>query len=169
MASISTNIKGERVVYYTVVETAEMVRKALKAAFPRVKFSVTSKKYSGGSSISVGWTDGPNDESVKAITDQFEGATFDGMQDLKSYVMRKVNGHQVHYGGDYIFTNRHLSATYLRAVAERVARYYRKPVPDIHEDKGSTWIDRAGERISGLDSLGDIILQRARETAAPAA
>jgi Large polyvalent protein associated domain 29 len=64
-------------------ETAKLVRKALKTAFPGVKFSVRSSTYSGGASIRVGWTDGPTSKEVEAITGKFSGAGFDGMIDLK--------------------------------------------------------------------------------------
>ena len=39
--------------YLTCAETAKLVRKALKEAFPDVKFSVRSNVYSGGASLSV--------------------------------------------------------------------------------------------------------------------
>ena len=40
-----------KVEYLTCAETAKLVRSALKAAFPGVKFSVCSSTYSGGASI----------------------------------------------------------------------------------------------------------------------
>jgi len=83
-------------------ETAKAVRKALHAAFPTTTFSVRSKTYSGGSSINVHWIDGPVTARVKAITDPMEGASFDPMQDLKTY---RHNGS----GTDYIFPTRRIS------------------------------------------------------------
>ena len=68
--------------YLSCAETAKLVRKALKAAFPHVTFRVLSKTYSMGASIDVAWEDGPRAERVKAITDPFEGKSFDGMIDL---------------------------------------------------------------------------------------
>ena len=41
--------------YLSTVATADAMRKALKAAFPGVKFSVRSKVYAGGSSIDVSY------------------------------------------------------------------------------------------------------------------
>ncbi len=64
-------------------ETAKLVRAALKARFPRVKFSVTSKTYSMGASMNVTWTDGPTSKAVEAITTQYVGSDFDGSIDLK--------------------------------------------------------------------------------------
>jgi hypothetical protein len=64
-------------------EAAKMIRVALKRAFPGVKFSVRSDRYAGGSSVSIGWTDGPTDEAVTAVTRGFAGNRFDGMDDLQ--------------------------------------------------------------------------------------
>lgn len=69
--------------YISVVETAKMMRAALKGAFPGVKFSVRTSQYSGGASIRVGWTDGPTRKEVDEITGSFSGKRFDGMIDLE--------------------------------------------------------------------------------------
>jgi hypothetical protein len=71
--------------YLTVAETAKLVRAALKREFPGVKFSVRSSSYAGGAAIDVTWTDGPQDDAVKAVTGRYSGADFDGMIDLKTY------------------------------------------------------------------------------------
>jgi hypothetical protein len=54
--------------YFTCFETAKLVRQSLKEAFPGVKFAVRSSTYSGGASIDVSWTDGPNAVQVESIT-----------------------------------------------------------------------------------------------------
>ena len=95
--------------FVSVTDTAKLIRTALKKAHPGTKFSVRSSKYAGGASINVGWTDGPTEAQVKEITDHYEGATFDGMQDLKEYRSRMVDGVQIHYGADFIFENRTVS------------------------------------------------------------
>lgn len=69
--------------YLSCAETAKLVRKALKDAFPGVKFSVRSSVYSGGASIDVGWTDGPTSKEVEAVAKQYQGGDFDGMIDMK--------------------------------------------------------------------------------------
>lgn len=66
-------------------ETAKLVRQALKLAFPGVKFSVKSSVYTGGASIDVGWTDGPAEKRVEAVTNAYRGGDFDGMIDLQIY------------------------------------------------------------------------------------
>jgi len=71
--------------YLTCAETARLLRQALRAAFPDVRFRVRSKTYSGGASITVSWIDGPVPAAVERIARRFEGAEFDGMHDLKTY------------------------------------------------------------------------------------
>lgn len=124
--------------YLTVTETATLVRQALKRNFPDTKFSVRSKSYSGGASISIFWTDGERAKTVEAVVKGFEGADFDGMIDLKinneswllpdgtaclaespdtykgsitPYVSDAPhpNAELVSFGADYIFCNRHIS------------------------------------------------------------
>ena len=54
------------------VEKAKEIRKELKSKFKGVKFSVRTKKYSGGSSISISWVDFPTVEAVEEITSKYE-------------------------------------------------------------------------------------------------
>lgn len=68
--------------YIHTAEIAKMIRSALKAAFPSVKFSVRSHVYTGGSSIRVGWTDGPTAKMVGAVVNKFQGGRFDGSIDM---------------------------------------------------------------------------------------
>jgi hypothetical protein len=88
--------------YISQVETHKMMRKALKAAFPGVKFSVRADH----TSSRVEWQDGPSEHAVDEIVQQYRGATFDGMIDLESPVHHIVNGEKVNYGTKYVFTKR---------------------------------------------------------------
>ena len=125
--------------YISVTDTAKLVRAALKAAFPGVKFSVRSDSYSGGASIRVGWTDGPTEDAVEGTTGGYRGASFDGMQDLKTHHDTVLVGpggtvEVVHFGADFIFTDRKLSEAYLaelrphaEAILDGYAGTYGKP------------------------------------------
>ena len=70
--------------YLTVTETAALIRATLKKQFPVIKFSIRSKSHSGGASIDISWTDGARTKEVNSFVKGFEGASFDGMNDLKS-------------------------------------------------------------------------------------
>jgi hypothetical protein len=65
-----------------LVETAKLVRKHLAATFPGQKFTVRTSRFSMGSSIDVGWVDGPTASQVDAIIDAFAYGGFDGSIDL---------------------------------------------------------------------------------------
>jgi hypothetical protein len=99
----------------TCAETAKLVRAALKPAFPGQKFSVRSSTYAGGASISVRWIDGPTVADVDEVVKPFEGATFDGMVDLKEYkpatLLANEDGsyEQLSYGADWVQTSREYS------------------------------------------------------------
>jgi hypothetical protein len=99
--------------YLSCAETTQLVRRALLEVFPGTKFSVRSRVYSGGASIDVSWKDGPRRERVERLAKNYEGADFDGMQDLKTYhdtVLAGPNGARlVHFGADFVFCSRTLT------------------------------------------------------------
>jgi hypothetical protein len=66
-------------------ETAKLIRPILAKNFPGIKFSVRSSTYSMGASIDVSWDMGPATREVDKVIGGFEGSSFDGMNDLKSY------------------------------------------------------------------------------------
>lgn len=135
----------EETKYLSVVETAKLIRVALKKYFPTQKFSIRSQSYSGGASINVDWENGVSTKEVEAVIKNFEGAGFDGMIDYKYYI-----GHwmlpdgtitladsegcygsdakeiakpceeaiKIHFGADYVFANR----TITKEVYEKFAK-----------------------------------------------
>lgn len=66
---------------FSVKETAAEMRKALKQAFPAVKFSVTMARGTAYGWLDVSWTDGPRAGQVQPIIRAFESRRFDGMTD----------------------------------------------------------------------------------------
>ena len=107
--------------YMTCAETAKLIRKALKEAFPGFKFSVRSHTYSMGASIYVRWDDGPTTKEVEAVARVFAGATFDGMTDYKGGVVHQFDGCTVHFGADFIFCNRNVTDKMLAGVRQGFA------------------------------------------------
>ena len=100
--------------YVSLKDTNAAIRGAFKDEFPGAKFSVRGNSYSGGASTDISWVDGPPEEQVKAVSDGFAGANFDGMVDLKSY--HSVAGFDAdgipvstHYAADFVFTRRDFS------------------------------------------------------------
>ena len=132
--------------YLSCTETAKFVRKALKESFPGVKFSVRSDSYANGASINVSWFDGPTVEKVNAVTRQFEGASFDGMTDMKSYHESFHNGETVHFGADFVISSRSYSQNFLTAVTSWYCQRFGYAVPTIEVTAdGSAHIFREGD------------------------
>ena len=65
----------------THADAAKMIRQELKKAFPVIKFSVSSKTYAGGNSITTKWIDGPTSKEIHKIIDKYQYGYFDGMID----------------------------------------------------------------------------------------
>lgn len=68
-------------VNYTVRETGTEIRRALRDAFPGVKFSLRGSRGTGYGWFSLSWTDGPTTRAVDAVTNRFRSSYFDGMDD----------------------------------------------------------------------------------------
>lgn len=174
-----TSVTAKR--YLTCAETAKLLRAALKAAHPGVKFSVKSHTYSGGASIRVGWTDGPTAPTVDSLVRLYTGGSFDGMTDSMSYHDALLAGpdgmpERVHFGADFIFTERQTSAPFVDSLLPLIAENGHDNCPSQCDNCGN-WMP-AGARwmapISG-SGLGFCCSQRcaaqllARHTAGPAA
>ena len=56
----------------TVKDAAAAIRRDLRAAFPATKFSVRMGTGTASTWIDVKWTDGPNDDMVRNVTDPYE-------------------------------------------------------------------------------------------------
>jgi hypothetical protein len=125
--------------YLSCVETATLIRQALKEAFPGVKFGVRSHDYSGGASINVVWTDGPNADQVEAVAKVFQGGYFDGMQDLKGCTFAMVDGVQVRFGADFVFCKRKHS----RALCEKILARLPFQGVTIGGSADDAWLDAA--------------------------
>lgn len=158
--------------YFTCAETAKYVRKALKRAFPTIRFSIRSKTYSGGASINVDWTDGPTGREVETVATFYEAGGFDGMIDLAyshyhwlapdgtisyggtsgtegsrgvvsaHYEPQPIGAQLVQFGADHIPCRRCYSRGFLAAVAAKVASEYGMEPPAVNGDDGNAWLDR---------------------------
>ena len=154
--------------YLTCAESAKMLREALKRNFPGVKFSVRSKTYAGGASITVTWNDGPSSKMVDAVAQRFAGADFDGMTDCMSYhrdLLVAADGtiREVHFGSDFIFCRRETKPGLHEAcVREHDKNFrYRDDVSRFQQENSRDfWIGRA------LDELSIPQAETVEETAA---
>lgn len=78
-------------------QAAKLIRKELKAAFPGIKFSVTSQGFSMGNCVDISWTDGPTEDEVHKISDKYEKGQYNGMDDIYEYSNRRDDIPQTKY------------------------------------------------------------------------
>lgn len=103
---------------YTTAGTAQLIREALKANFPGVKFSVRSSEFANGSAVDIEYIDGPSEKQVKAVYARFISGHFDSMQDMHTYhenaTVIGAGGElrRESYGAKYISTRRDYSPAY---------------------------------------------------------
>ena len=135
---ITPAIEPKPVRRISLIDTAKLLRKALKAAYPTVKFSVRCDRYSMGCSIDVTWTDGPTSGQVQPLLRQFDRKSFDGMTDSSSYHTQEYEGETVAFGADYVSGQRHISTAFMRQIACKVAAQYKVPVPMV-ENSGEKY------------------------------
>jgi len=124
--------------YISAVDTAKLIRRALKAGFPATKFSVNTRH---SSAINIDWADGPTSTNVEAIIDRYKGTAFDSMSD--------EDGKPVRYGATYIFTHREFSTEFMTAVTAHVENTF-------SYEKGSYNFLRKVNQICQVASASDL-------------
>lgn len=127
--------------YFSCKETAILVRGELKKHFPGIKFSVRKDEYAGGATVTVHWTDGPSRPSVEHVVKRFEGASFDGSIDLKSYVTGEWNGEEAHFGADYVSCTRKKTRLFVETVTRCFCQRYGIPMLEIKGSVEEAWVD----------------------------
>ena len=105
----------------SLTAAAKNIRIELKAAFPSIKFSVKTSRFSMGDSIGVSWTDGPNTDQVNSIVNRYKAGSFDGMTDCYNY--ESCAWTDAFGDSKYISTYRDYSDKMLLSVMGRVCRW----------------------------------------------
>jgi hypothetical protein len=77
---LTSNVNGDA--YVSLVDQAKLVKAALSDAFPLVKWSVKTQRYSGGCSISCRYTGDTDCQGAQRIADAYTGGGFDGSIDM---------------------------------------------------------------------------------------
>jgi len=81
MNTLHTPINPPSAESISLLDTAKLIRAALKKAFPGVKFSVRAKSYSMGCSIQVGYDADVATSDVRKVVSVFSSTGYDGMID----------------------------------------------------------------------------------------
>lgn len=107
------------------------IRKELKKAFPKIKFSVRKTHYG---SLNIGWTNGPKTAEVSKITNKYLDGHFNGMEDI--YKSNDNNVWPSVFGGaKYIFHNRgHSDAVISQAIQSVWTKWADdEPMPTVED------------------------------------
>ena len=147
--------------------TAALIRLILRRAFPAAKFSVSTNRGAGVSSVSVRWTDGPTPARVAELVDVFESGSFNGMTDGYEYLEGNdrliVVGDVVYRKGcRYISTSREISPALAKRCAAQVAAYYGLELPKISTTKYGNWeVENDRTFVVGSDCWSNLIYRAA--------
>ncbi len=106
------------------------VKQELIAAFPGIKFSVTSSSYSMGDSVSISWADGPAVSEVEKISGKYQYGSFDGQQDLYETTNRRDDIPQ----SKYVKESRSMSAEVEALIPDFEALFTAEQQADYHNN-----------------------------------
>jgi hypothetical protein len=122
----------------SLVGAAKNIRTELKRAWPGIKFSVTSERFSMGDAIRIKWTDGPTSKQVDDIANKYKAGSFDGMEDIYNY---SSTGFNALFGdAKYISTSRENSDAAIAAALAVVARKWGAEALSLEDyKKGGAW------------------------------
>jgi len=148
------------------VTAAKNIRIELKRAFPAVKFSVKTRKFSGGDAIDVSWVDGPTTGMVDAIIDRYQSGSFDGMTDCYNY---EANAWTDAFGDSkYIHSRREYSDAFVaRAIKYAKHKYGSKVNATVEQYRsGALWSVLWCENGSFRDNVQELISHELSKRAA---
>jgi len=132
------------------VTAAKNIRTELKAAFPKVKFSVTSDKFAGGNAVRITYTDGPCSESVEAICEKYQTGNFNSMEDLYEY--DNDNLWTDAFGSSkYVTVNRNFSDASIAAAIEIVNAKYGETLATVEDYRNGNCRHRPSSAMSNYD------------------
>jgi len=105
-----------------LIAASKNIRIELALAFPGVKFSIKSRRFSMGDAIDVSWVDGPCSVQVDEIIDRYSAGKFDGMDD--SYTYSRSYWPKAFGDGKYVHSQRRISdKAYASAIRTMATKY----------------------------------------------
>jgi hypothetical protein len=97
-------------------QAAKLARRELKEKYPEIKFRITSHNYSMGSTVNIGWNNGPTENAINQIVIKYQYGKFNGMDDSYDYTNVMPNIPQV----KHVFVDRFISDTVYLAKLEQL-------------------------------------------------
>jgi hypothetical protein len=140
----SDDPSAQRPVRVNVVDTAKLVRTALRKAFTGVSFRVRVSRYANGASIDVLYVDGPRVAKVRRVTESFTGKVMNGeyFDPMARPAIVEGQPGAVQYGADHISVTRRWSPAFVQQVASEVAAGHGQgPPPVCTTPEGGAYVD----------------------------
>lgn len=155
--------------FVDVTETSKEIRAILADKFKGTKFSVKSKRYSGGQNISISWIDGPADHTVSAAIDHLRGKKSNAYDDSVSYQSTNSidddGGVVRRQHTAWINTMREFSEGFLTKIANRVAKDLGVEPPKINVIGKVAYAEETGNIHPGTrKDISEIVMGTARKT-----
>jgi hypothetical protein len=126
---------------------AKNIRTEIKAAWPGVKFSVTSDH----DSVRVFWTDGPTQRQVEDIVDKYNNGGFDSMQDIATDEPTAFT--DLFGGARYLSYSREYSSGLLSKAIDALYQRLPENLATIERPNAEDVNHRQTDRIPHLDQL----------------
>ena len=144
---------------------AKSIKTELKKAFPEIVFSVKSKNYSMGDSVTISWENGPTAEEVEKLVGRYQYGYFNGMEDIYEY---NRDREETTGSTKYLHFDREISEDGRKAIAKSLCELNGVEFTPsawnerIHGEYLSTLVHRimckksipAGKTIAGLEVSG---------------
>lgn len=112
-----------------LIAASKNIKIELGRAFPGVKFSIKTSRYSGGDSIDVRWIDGPVTAQVDEIVRRYQAGWFDGMSDSYNFIDNAWN--DAFGDAKFVFANRSMSDAAIARALRLVASKYAIPLAQL--------------------------------------
>ncbi len=108
---------------------SKLIKKTLMAAYPDVKFSVTCDKYSQGFSFDIAWTNGPTQDDIDKVLEQFQD------DEPKFY---------------YVCSRRNITAEVWKWAEKQIEMMNGRPFNEYSEDHTKRYMIVGGTDLRGL-------------------
>lgn len=109
----------------SLIAATKNIKIELGLAFPGVKFSIKSRRFSMGDAIDVSWIDGPTGAQVDEIIDRYSAGSFNGMDD--SYTYSRDFWIKAFGDAKYVHSRRDMSDEAISRAIRLVASKYQLP------------------------------------------
>ncbi len=153
-SAVQTNLA--LVTVMTLIDTAQLVQKILREAFPASVFAVAAHTSGGSTLLDVSWTDGPREDQVARFVHPLQArrtATNGRVALVEHFTLTPKGSQTVQLAADRISISRQHSDAAVQAALDTFEERYRERLAPDHRTLLTVAAYRAGE-LSGIELEG---------------